>query len=41
MKRKLVLNCSGCHQLDERHMLKEGRARTAPEWAAMRVRPRA
>ncbi len=32
--RRFILDCTGCHQFDERIALKEGRARTAEEWQA-------
>lgn len=33
-KRKFVLDCTGCHQFDEKIALTNGRARTESEWAA-------
>lgn len=32
-KRKFVLDCTGCHQFDEKIALKNGRPRTESEWA--------
>jgi virginiamycin B lyase len=33
-KRKFILDCTGCHQFDEKIALVDGRARTEAEWAA-------
>jgi len=33
-KRKFILDCTGCHQLDTRHALKDGRPRTEQQWEA-------
>lgn len=33
-KRRFVLDCTGCHQFDERIARTQGRARTAAEWEA-------
>jgi virginiamycin B lyase len=31
-KRKFILDCTGCHQLDTRHALKDGRPRSEQQW---------
>lgn len=33
-KRKFVLDCTGCHQIDAVHMLKDGRPRSVQQWTA-------
>src|SRR5688572_29138247 len=32
-KRQFIIDCTGCHQLDERHVLKDGKPRSEAEWA--------
>lgn len=32
MKRRFILDCTGCHQFDERRALKDGAPRTADQW---------
>ncbi|MGH7711202.1 MAG: carboxypeptidase regulatory-like domain-containing protein, partial [Gemmatimonadaceae bacterium] len=33
-KRKFILDCTGCHQLDTRHVVKDGQPRSQQQWIA-------
>ena len=33
-KRKFILDCTGCHQIDALHLLKDGRPRSVQQWTA-------